>query len=165
MIFFMTKVFEPLYSHSWQLCWEIKCVHFKKVSWPHLWFYSHNYQSKSGLGPCYMKLSHIFSHDDIMTWKGFPYYWLLITVVSGVIKNVMASEITGVSIVYSTICFRRRSKKTSKLRVTGLCEGNSPVNGEFPTQRASNMEMFPLDNIMLWEECTSHNWVPLQNGP
>ena len=24
--------------------------------------------------------------------------------------------------------FRRRSKKTSKLRVTGLCEGNSPVN-------------------------------------
>ena len=30
--------------------------------------------------------------------------------------------------------FRRRSKKTSKLRVTGLCEGNSPVTGEFPAQ-------------------------------
>ena len=28
--------------------------------------------------------------------------------------------------------FRRRSKKTSKHRVTGLCEGNSPVTGEFP---------------------------------
>ena len=36
--------------------------------------------------------------------------------------------------------FGRRSKKTSKLRVTGLCEGNSPVTGEFPTQRASNTE-------------------------
>ena len=36
--------------------------------------------------------------------------------------------------------FRRRSKETSKLRVTGLCEGNSPVTGEFPTQRASNAE-------------------------
>ena len=36
--------------------------------------------------------------------------------------------------------FRRRSKKTSKLRVTGLCEGNSPVTGEFPAQRASNAE-------------------------
>ena len=36
--------------------------------------------------------------------------------------------------------FRCRSKKTSKLRVTGLCEGNSPVNGEFPSQRASNAE-------------------------
>ena len=36
--------------------------------------------------------------------------------------------------------FRRRSKKTSKLRVTGICAGNSPVTGEFPTQRASNAE-------------------------
>ena len=36
--------------------------------------------------------------------------------------------------------FRRRSKKTSKLRVTGLCVGNSPVTGEFPAQRASNAE-------------------------
>ena len=30
--------------------------------------------------------------------------------------------------------FRRRSKKTSKLCVTSLCAGNSPVNGEFPAQ-------------------------------
>ena len=36
------------------------------------------------------------------------------------------------------LLFRLRSKKTSKLRVTGICEGNSPVIGEFPTQRASN---------------------------
>ena len=36
--------------------------------------------------------------------------------------------------------FRCKSKKTSKFRVTGLCEGNSPVTGEFPTQRASNAE-------------------------
>ena len=28
--------------------------------------------------------------------------------------------------------FRHRSKKPSKLHVTGLCEGNSPVTGEFP---------------------------------
>ena len=31
-------------------------------------------------------------------------------------------------------------KETSKLLVTGLCAGNSPVTGEFPTQRASNAE-------------------------
>ena len=36
--------------------------------------------------------------------------------------------------------FTRRSKKTSKLRVTGLCAGNSPEPGEFPAQRASNAE-------------------------
>ena len=36
--------------------------------------------------------------------------------------------------------FRRRSKKTSKLRVTGLCAGNSPGTGELPAQMASNAE-------------------------
>ena len=36
--------------------------------------------------------------------------------------------------------FRRRSKKTSKLRVTGLCVGNSPWTGEFPAQMARNAE-------------------------
>ena len=43
------------------------------------------------------------------------------------------------------LLFRRRSKKTSELRVTCLCEGNSPVTGEFPAQRASNAE-----NISVW---------------
>ena len=41
--------------------------------------------------------------------------------------------------------FRRRSKKTSKLRVTGLCEGNSLGTGEFPTLMASNAE-----NVSIW---------------
>ena len=41
--------------------------------------------------------------------------------------------------------FRRRSKKTSKLRVTGLCAGNSPVTGEFPAQMGSNAE-----NVSIW---------------
>ena len=36
--------------------------------------------------------------------------------------------------------FRRGSKKTSKLRVTGLCAGNSPVTVEFHAQMASNAE-------------------------
>ena len=41
--------------------------------------------------------------------------------------------------------FKRRSKKTSKLRVTGLCAGNSPVTGEFPAQMASNAE-----SVSIW---------------
>ena len=41
--------------------------------------------------------------------------------------------------------FRRRSKKTSKLRVTGLCAGNSPVTDEFPTQKVSNTY-----NVSIW---------------
>ena len=37
-----------------------------------------------------------------------------------------------------------RSKKTSKLRVTGLCAGNSPVAGEFPAQMTCNAEKFSI---------------------
>ena len=40
--------------------------------------------------------------------------------------------------------FERRSKKTSKLRVTGLCAGNSSVIGEFPAQMASNADFFSI---------------------
>ena len=41
--------------------------------------------------------------------------------------------------------FRRRSKKTSKLYITGLCAGNSAVTGEFPAQMASTAE-----NVSIW---------------
>ena len=43
--------------------------------------------------------------------------------------------------------FRRRSKKTSKLCVTGLCVGNSPIRGEFtgPVTR----KIFPFDDIIM----------------
>ena len=41
--------------------------------------------------------------------------------------------------------FGRRSKKTSKLRVTGLCAGNSPGTGGFSAQMASNAE-----NVAIW---------------
>ena len=41
--------------------------------------------------------------------------------------------------------FRCRSKKTSKICVTGLCVGNSPLIGEFPTQMASNAE-----DVSIW---------------
>ena len=47
--------------------------------------------------------------------------------------------------------FRRRTKKASKLRVTGLCEGNSTVTGEFLAQRASNAE-----NVSTWWRHHAH---------
>ena len=49
--------------------------------------------------------------------------------------------------------FRRRSKKTSKLCVTGLWEGNSLATDEFPAQKASNAE-----NVSIWwrHHVTSH---------
>ena len=41
--------------------------------------------------------------------------------------------------------FRRKSKKTSKLRVTGLCAGNSPGTGGFPAQNCQYAE-----NVSIW---------------
>ena len=65
--------------------------------------------------------------------------------------------------------FRRRSKKTSKLRVTGLCTRNSPGTGEFPAQMASNAE-----NVSIWwrhhvrvstlsSDCPIGNYVMLKD--
>ena len=52
----------------------------------------------------------------------------------------MASQITSLKIVYSAVYSRTDKKKPSKLRVTGLYAGNSPVTGEFSAQKASNAE-------------------------
>ena len=52
--------------------------------------------------------------------------------------------------------FRCRSKKTSKLRVTGLCVGNSPGTGEFPAQMASYAEKVSIgwrhDDLLLYSK-------------
>ena len=44
--------------------------------------------------------------------------------------------------------FKRRSQKTSKLRVTGLCEGNSPVNS--PHKGPVTRKMLPFDDVIMW---------------
>ena len=55
--------------------------------------------------------------------------------------------------------FRRRSKKTSKLRVTGLCVGNSPGRTcEFPAQMASNAE-----NVSIWWRHHGYSFNIYQN--
>ena len=60
--------------------------------------------------------------------------------------------------------FRYRSKGASKLHVTGLCAGNSPVTGKFPAQMASNAE-----NVSIWwrhhEESLTKPLEPQVNIP
>ena len=67
--------------------------------------------------------------------------------------------------------FRHRSKKTSKLRVTSICAGNSPETGEFPLQMASNawlvtQKMFPFDDVIMRKAicksfiCSYFNYCP-----
>ena len=54
--------------------------------------------------------------------------------------------------------FRHRWKKTSNLRVAGLCEGNSPVTGESHAQRASNAE-----NASIWWRLHDLLWTHKRN--
>ena len=59
--------------------------------------------------------------------------------------------------LFSNRLIRRRPKKTSKLRITGLCAGNSPGNGEFPAQMASTRKMFPFDDVIMIKFCRRCN--------
>ena len=58
---------------------------------------------------------------------------------------IMSAMISLASQLFMNCLFRRRTKKTSKLHLNGICEGNSLVTGEFPIQRASNSE-----NVSIW---------------
>ena len=61
--------------------------------------------------------------------------------------------------------FRFRSKKISKLRVTGLCAENSPGTGELSAQKGSNAE-----NVFIWwshhgrKITLTHSWLLSRSG-
>ena len=66
------------------------------------------------------------------------------------------------------ILFRRRSKKTPKLRVTSLGEGNSPVTGEFPAQRARvTRKWFHYDDVIMKSHLLTNYTppIPLERSP
>ena len=59
--------------------------------------------------------------------------------------SAMASQITGLKIVYSLVYSGADQSKHQSSASNGLCAGNSSVTGEFPAQRASNAE-----NVSIW---------------
>ena len=63
----------------------------------------------------------------------------------------------GVSSVWSTFV-HAHVKEISKFRIAGLCEGNPPVTGRFPSQRASNAEMFPFDDAIMFQMKAVFSW-------
>ena len=46
--------------------------------------------------------------------------------------------------------FKRRSKKTFKFLTTGLCDGNPPATGGFPSHRTCDAENFPFQDVIMW---------------
>ena len=57
-----------------------------------------------------------------------------------VIMGTMASQITSLTIVYSTVYSDVDQRKHQSSVLLAICAGNSPGTGEFPAQMASNAE-------------------------
>ena len=90
----------------------------------------HYFSSKSSATPVDM---HCVYFNEVAHHHRYHY--------NDVMMSAMASQIISLKkIVHSNVCSGADQYKTPKLRVTGLCDGNSPVTGEFPAQRASNAE-------------------------
>ena len=59
--------------------------------------------------------------------------------------------------------FRRRSKKTPKLRITGLCAGNSPGPVNSPHKGPVTRKMFPFDDVIMnmqWNDQNLPHLIP-----
>ena len=86
-------------------------------------------------------------HDYQATlhWRNTTPYVVLIDV----IMTTMASQITSLMVLYSIVYSDSRSKKTSKLRVTGLCVGNSPRPVNSPHKGPVTRKMFPFDDVIM----------------
>ena len=63
--------------------------------------------------------------------------------------GTIASQITSLTIVYSTVYSDADQRKHQKRRATGLCAGNSPGTGEFPAQMASDAENVSFDDVIM----------------
>ena len=76
--------------------------------------------------------------------------------------GAIASQITSLTIVYSTV-YSDADQKKSQLRVIGLFAGNSPETGEFPAQMANNAK-----NVSIWwrhREKISLRWDTHETPP
>ena len=59
--------------------------------------------------------------------------------------TTMVFKITSLTVVYSSVY----TWKTSKLHVTGLCEGNSPGPVNSPHKGPVTRKMFPFDDVIM----------------
>ena len=91
---------------------------------------------------CWWYANVCYPSWNMMMWWAYLHY-------SDVIMIKMASQITSLKIVYLTVYSSTEQRKHQNLRVTGFCEGYSAVTGEFPAQRASNAEMFPIHDVII----------------
>ena len=127
IICYLSKISQKRYIDYWFQC---RNSYLKHTS------VSENVTRSTKMACCYI-VTMAFAVRFVLSLKYSALAW---TVYARLFEMFQPSQITSLTIVYSTVYSRRRSKKTSKLRVTGLWAGNSPVTAEFPAQKASNAE-------------------------
>ena len=82
-----------------------------------------------------------------------------------VIMSAMASQNTGISIVFFKPFVHTQIKEISKLRATGLCEGTSPVTNEFPARRTSNAEDVSISFVYRETRQMLYLSIHMENSP
>ena len=139
------QFFSILLRHGWpKSCWVIN-----RMTW-HVYIIIMCPTLLNIHSPWCKALSVVITIGQCGFFSNLQRTWTIISMVAVITLQWSHNERDGVSNHQPHDCslkclFRRRSKKISKFHVTGLCEGNSPVTGEFPAQRASNTE-----NVSIW---------------
>ena len=119
--------------------------------------YTNSAQNSPRSNISWILVSPLFSPLSIhhLIWNTTPSIWMIL-----LLLQWRPNERVDVSNHQRLHCllnhsFGRRSKKTSKLRVTGLCAGNSPVNS--PHKRPVTRKMFPFDYVIM--VCCQNDWT------
>ena len=99
--------------------------------------------------PCCMEIGNWYKQNppkqlSSPCWHEFRKHY------SDVIMGAIASQITSLAIVYSTVYSGADQIEHQGVSVTGLCVGNSSVTDEFPAQMASNAE-YVFDDVIMSE--------------
>ena len=121
--------------------YEQFCVEFQRYH--SLWNFTQNFVPIHWKDKQFIEIENLkapaCTHFTSSLWahKWFFYY-------DDVIMSAMASQITSVSIAWSTV-LSGTDQGNIKSRVIGLCEGNTPVTVGFPSQRVSYEE-----NVSIW---------------
>ena len=100
---------------------------------------------------------HITCHDGVFKWKHFPHY-------IDVIMTTMATQITSLTIVYSTVYSgpdqRKHQSSASLAFVRGIHRG--PVNS--PHKWPVTRKMFPFEDVIMVAGPLCHRWISLINA-
>ena len=134
-----TAVVDPCFNTVLCACW-----------WWH-WneYYLINLSVHPKTNSWYLRIVEFVS---VCSWSNLPLSTKVTSPALGQLLQWRHNERNGVSTHRHIDCllnrlFRRRSKKTSKL--TGYCEGNSPVTNGFPIQKGNNAKNVSIDDVIM----------------